>query len=103
VEGQELEYVLLKEWAEAELGPPLASLSTLGDIRGMLEALQGHFPADALPDGEAIIAAGGNREELLRLLKAARNNFHPDRFQLEVSYRKARAEVAFKAIGSCLP
>jgi hypothetical protein len=102
VEGQELEYAMLKERAEAELGPPLASLSTRGDIRGLLLALQRHFP-DALADVSVITAASGNRQALLRLLKAARNKFHPDRFGLEVTLEKARAEVAFKAIGSCLP
>jgi hypothetical protein len=101
VEGQEHEYALMKERAEAELEAPLAAHSTRGNILGLLLALKGHFP-DALPDAGGIVMAAGNREALLRFLKAARNKFHPDRFRLEVSDRKARAEVVFKIIGSCL-
>jgi hypothetical protein len=49
-----------------------------------------------------ISAANGSMDELLWTRKAAHTNFHMHCFPQEVSDRKARAEVAFKVIGSCL-
>jgi hypothetical protein len=101
-ERRRQEYASMVERAEVELDGLFAANIDSHNVLGLLLQLQTSFPQE-LPVPDVIRkAATQGAGQLQRLLKSARNKFHPDVFRQEVSERKARAEVVFKIIGDSL-